>query len=297
MAHDQKHASFVKKISRLLDSEKYQDAMEAIFEQESKSPNLSNVSKLLRQKEYEEALKLTKQMKRFGNGASLVHQVLYDSSCPEKVQDAILQKFLDSQNNYPNYHPSGRTWEHDLRAFTPILWERKLYKWLERFYRAVFQNPENIPRSMYAYELIYQFVQYARWSDDPKKFGLAGKTFPSDMRLRSQELVLARLQASPFKSEEEYLLWWFKNSFSLPDSLGRLNELHSQIIKINDSNVKSQKLILVEKRAIKKIASSLTKKIRSPQDSFIRESLASDIEKLFDFLIKLAFAGNTTSKA
>jgi hypothetical protein len=297
MTNKQPQLRYITKVVRLLEAQLYDEAETIIFKEAWKleASVLKRVKKLLKNKYYNEASKFIEKMpiNNFSEVKSLVHLVLTDRTLPINVQDVVLQKFLDAQKD----HSMAGNWEHDLRALTPIMWELRLMKWLEKFYLAVFKKAKARRRSMYGSiyiaELVHQFAEFARWSDDPAKFGLTIKNLPQDIQLRESSFVLARLKASPFNSEKDFLLWRLERAMVRKESL---EDIHSRLMKLCETDFEIRKVIHLEGKIIKKYSRILIRKIRSPMDSRIRLDLASDTDRILRFLTKLAFDQKRFSK-
>lgn len=283
MTNKQQQQRIIKMVTKLLEENRFDEANEILYKEARKTSELDNVANLLNAQRYDDAAKVLTQTTNFRGGRWIVGIVLGDSNVPKDLQSAVLQKFLDAQNNYSR---DFTQWEHDLRALTPFMWKLRLIEWLERFYKAVFRKSVQPHQSMYRFDLIHQFADYATWSDDPARFGLTADTVPVDVPFRDRSFVISSLKEFPFSSEVDHLRWRLETR---QDSAQIWDDLHAKVIELREKDIDPRVLIGIEKKAIKKRAQQLIREIRKPLDSHVRESVAEDTDALIKFLTKLAF--------
>ncbi len=283
MNNKQQKQRIIKKVTKLLEEDRYDEANEILFEEVRKTSNVDKIQKLLNAQRYDDTKKALALNSFRGGMLWIVQQSLHDPDVPKDLQSAILQKFLDSQDNYSR---DSSRWEHDLRAVTPDMWRLLLIDWLERFYKAAFRKSDQSHVSMYKLQLIHQFADYANWSDDPAKFGLSVDNLPEDAPFRDRSFVISSLKKFPFSSEVDYLRW----KIDMRQDWGLTwDELYAKVMEFSENDVALSILLGIERKAIKKRAQRLIKEIRKPLDSYVRESVANEIDALIEFLTKIAF--------
>jgi len=155
----------------------------------------------------EEALALVRNARGYNEGEGYVSLVMPTSyrdeekkpdAAPEIIE-AALEGFLATRENRFKEHGY---WVHALSHVTGELWERRMVGWIRRLNEVAFEGAIELGDANCCDRLVNDFVEYAKWDDDPVDFGLTAENLAWMDAKQASGYAMALIGASPFKSEE-----------------------------------------------------------------------------------------------
>lgn len=126
--------------------------------------------------------------------------------------DTVLERYITFSGQTMEEHAR---WVFTLSHLNAVLWRKQQYDWLRRLYQVVVEGVGRFGRTHSVDRIFEDFFKHAHWSCVAADFLLTRENFPwleDKARQHTYFAVwLARIDASPFSSEEAYEAWKREN--------------------------------------------------------------------------------------
>lgn len=226
-----------------------------------------------------DAIEMVQVAKDHQEAEEFVFIVLGEEKSPPELVEAVLDTFLHARQNCA---PQHGFWVHSLSHFTKILWERRMIGWIKKFNEVAFKGANELGDRNCSHRLVDDFVNYAKFADDPADFGLA----PENFIWIKDEYSKERIKASPFKSEEALIRWELQqpaNQFTfnhyLRVHIANIEKVRFLIRRLQELGSDTSEFSDLEKDLLNKQLKELEKAFGEElQDAGRREGLRKKIE-------------------
>ncbi|MFZ2225890.1 MAG: hypothetical protein WA064_04750 [Candidatus Moraniibacteriota bacterium] len=159
----------------------------------------------------EKALEIIISEKECHLASSAVCAALNCENAPTGLIEVALEKF---RSTYEYNGAAHQQWTYQYSQFSDRLWKRRLTKWIREFNEVSFRGTSRFGchRLECSDRFVHDFVRFSTWSDDPAKFHLTLENlkwldWKTQCWCDSIEYGKARIGASKFETEKDFLLW------------------------------------------------------------------------------------------
>lgn len=211
-----------------------------------------------------------------------------------ELVEVALKKFMGTHEAC-NMTPYHGYWVHSLSHFTDKLWERRMTDWIKRFNEVAFSGANELGDDNCSDRLVGDFGQHAQWDDDPAAFHLTPENLVwMDWKYFGD--TKARIEASPFPSEEAFLRWRLRNEKQDKFDSGTQCEMvdtesiHATIGRIKELGGDTSEFDGFERELLTKKLADLEAKLATSQNDFYSNNLKKGIEQTKALLASTATA-------
>ena len=159
--------------------------------------------KLLNTKKFDQAIAMINTATDYHDAGESVSIVLYEENVPNNVINTALEVFLRKRENI---NPEHGYWVHSMSHFSEFLWKHRMIEWIKRFNEVAFRGANELKNDSCCDRLMYDFVKYSHWGDDPANFHIS-LDLMGWMDWTHYQYAKARIEAGTFNSEIDFLKW------------------------------------------------------------------------------------------
>ncbi len=230
----------------------------------------------------EEAIEMVRSANDYHEGEAFVFTVLREEKSTPELVDAVLEAFLGTRENRYRQHGG---WVHSLSHFTDILWERRMDGWIKKFNEVSFKGANELGDSNCSDRLVTDFSTCAKFNDNPADFAIT----PENLCWMDWEYSMyskARIEASPFASEEDFLRWKIRRpekhlafDYETQVDLVNLKEIREMIQQLRELGADTSEFDNLERDLLTKRLREMETELSSATKDFQRERLEKGIQK------------------